>query len=126
MNVNRLRSEHRVLFHQYEGIMKNLTDKIVVNQIEWTNNESDMHLSCTVKNGFFAYKTTLVLPGMELNRLISQLQKQNNSLDIQDCLKIEQWEEDEFRYIFNFGEFSGTEFIFENQSNNQTLKQIRA
>ena len=126
MNVNRLRSEHRVLFHQYEGIMKNLTDKIVVNQIEWTNNESDMHLSCTVKNGFFAYKTTLVLPGMELNRLISQLQKQNNSLDIQDCLKIEQWEEDEFRYIFNFGEFAGAEFIFENQSNNQTLKQIRA
>lgn len=106
--------------------MKKLNDKIVINQIEWTNNESDMHISCTVQNGFFAYKTTLVLPGMELNRLISQLQKQNNIVDIQDCLKIEQWEENEFRYVFYFGQFTEAEFIFKNQMNNETLKQIRA
>jgi hypothetical protein len=124
--VNRLRSEHRVLFHQYEGIMKNLTEKTIINQIEWTNNESDMHISCTVKNGFFEYKTILVLPGTELNRVITKLQQQNDILDIQDCLEIEQWSEDEFRYVFNFKQFQDSEFIFQNQLSMDSFKQIRA
>ena len=106
--------------------MKNLADRIVVNQIEWTSNESDMHVMCTVKNGFFAYKTTLVLPGQELNKLISQLQKQSNNVDIQDGLRVEQWGEDEFRYVFNFGQFTENEFTFENRMNHESLKQIRA
>jgi hypothetical protein len=106
--------------------MKNLTEIIVINQIEWTNNESDMHISCRVQNGFFSYNTTLVLPGTELNRVVSRLQKQNDIVDIQDCLKVEQWSEDEFRYVFNFTQFGDSEFIFENQLTNTCLKQIRA
>jgi hypothetical protein len=113
-------------FIKYEGIMKNLADKIVVNQIEWTSNESDMHVMCTVKNGFFAYDTILVLPGNELNRLISKLQKQSDSIDIQDSLRIEQWGEEEFRYLFSIDQFTANEFTFENQMIHESLKQIRA
>ncbi len=106
--------------------MKNLTDKLVINKIEWTNNESDMHILCTVINGFFHYNTTLVMPGFELNRVISELQKQNCDVDIQDCLQIEQWSEDTFGYVFNLSNLVDSEFVFYNESLKDNLKQIRA
>lgn len=126
LHVNQLRSEQRALFHQFEENMKNSKDKIVINKIEWSNNESEMHISCNVQNGFFAYNTTLVLPGSDLNKVITQLQKQNNTIDIQDCLIVEQWAENEFLYVFNFGLFTNTEFQFENQILKDSPKQIRA
>lgn len=106
--------------------MKNLTDKMIVKQIEWTNNDSDMHITCTVRNGFFEYNTILVLPGFRLNKVLLELQKQNSDVDVQDCLKIEQWEEDEFRYLFEFSTLEAIEFVFVNQNISESLKQIRA
>jgi len=114
------------LFHQEGKDMKNLTDKIVVRQIEWMNNEADMHITCTVRNGFFEYNTTLVLPGFELNKVLLKLQKQHVEFDVQDCLKIEQWEEEEFRYLFDFSELTEKEFVFGSQTISENMKQIRA
>ncbi|MFA7272601.1 MAG: hypothetical protein WC044_01960 [Crocinitomicaceae bacterium] len=106
--------------------MKKLTDTLVVKRIDWENNHSDMLVTCDVQNGIFSYNSTLVLPGSELNKLLSHLQKQNVDLDLNDCLKVEQWSENEIHYIFDFSTFDTSEFVYEIHFSSNKLKQIRA
>jgi hypothetical protein len=106
--------------------MRNLTDTLIVKRIVWENNHSDMLVTCDVQNGIFCYNCTLVLPGTELNKLLSHLQKQNVDLDVNDCLKVEQWSETEIHYIFDFSTFDKNEFVYENHFSSDKLKQIRA
>lgn len=106
--------------------MRNLTDTLIVKRIDWENNHSDLLVTCDVRNGIFSYNSTLVLPGSELNKLLSQLQKQHVNLDLNDCLKVEQWSETEIHYIFDFSTFDTREFVYENHFSSDRLKQIRA
>lgn len=104
----------------------NALEKTIVKRIEWYNNEEEMMLTCEIANGALRYNTRIALSGSCLNRVLSDLQKQSPEYDLNDCLKIEQWSEEEVSFTFDFSSFSDVDFIFERPAQQFDFRQIRA
>ncbi len=102
------------------------TERTIVKRIEWLNNESEMVLSCEVQSGSLCYNTNIALPSSELNGVISNLQKQNPEEDINACLKIEQWTEEDVSFVFDFSHFNQIEFMLYRPTLELDFRQIRA
>lgn len=107
-------------------IMKQVQEKTIVRKIEWFNNESEMILSCDMINGAFTYSTDIVVPGDSLNRILSDLQKQTPELDLNECMKIEQWSEDEVSFIFDFSLNEDINLFYIQPAAEFNFRQIRA
>ena len=102
------------------------TERTIVKRIEWLNNESEMVLTCQVQSGSLCYNTNIALPSSELNSIISRLQKQNPDEDINACLKIEQWTEEDVCFVFAFSHFNHINFILYRPTLELDFTQIRA
>ncbi len=104
----------------------NTLEKIVVKRIEWLANESDMVLICENKMGNLSYNSRISLPSIFLNKVISDMQKQQPELDLNDCLRIEQWSETDVYYIYDFNAHSDNTFLYQPQVQEFNFRQIRA
>lgn len=104
----------------------NTVEKIVVKRIEWLANESDMVLICENNLGTLSYNSRISLPSILLNQVISDMQKQQPDLDVNDCLKIEQWSENDVYYIYDFESLSERSFQYQAQVQEFNFRQIRA
>ena len=124
-NVNCLRCADRNLYHQKRVDMK-ANEKIVVKKIEWLNGESEMTLLCENRSGNLSYNSRISLPADLLNKVVSDLQKQAPERDINDCLKIEQWSEQDVCFIYDFTNLSSTEFMYQREILQLDFRQIRA
>lgn len=104
----------------------NTMEKTVVRKIEWYSNEEEMLLMCDIQNGAFTYSSKIALAGSALNKVLSNLQKQNPDRDINDCLQIEQWSEEDVTFCFDFSYFFDSEFVFVQHAQQIDFRQIRA
>jgi hypothetical protein len=104
----------------------NTAEKIVVKRIEWLANESDMVLICENKMGNLSYNSRISLPSILMNKVISDMHKQQPEIDLNDCLRIEQWSETDVYYIYDFDGHSNTSFLYHPQVQEFNFRQIRA
>lgn len=104
----------------------NTLEKTIVRKIEWFSNDTEMILSCEVVNGVLRYNTKIAVAGSCLNQVLSDMQKQSKDYDVNDCLIIEQWSEDEVSFLFDFSNWNETEFIFQKPNKSWNFRQIRA
>lgn len=104
----------------------NTVEKIVVKRIEWLANESDMVLICENKMGNLSYNSRISLPSILMNKVISDMHKQQPEIDLNDCLRIEQWSETDVYYIYDFDGHSNTSFLYYPQVQEFNFRQIRA
>lgn len=104
----------------------NSIEKTIVRKIEWFNNEDEMMMTCEIMNGALRYNSRIAISGSCLNKVLSELQKQTPDYDLNDCLKIEQWSEDEVSFTFDFTRFSEIDLVFERPSFQFDFRQIRA
>lgn len=104
----------------------NTMEKTVIKRIDWLSQETEMVLFCEVQSGNLFYNTSIALPCSELNKVICELQKQNPNVDIQDCLKIEQWTEEDMNFVYDFSLYQNEEFLLHTPSLEFEFRQIRA
>jgi quinol monooxygenase YgiN len=75
-----------------------------IKRIEWMEQDTEMVVIFEEKKGNLSYDSRVLLPANYLNRILCDLQKENEGIDPNSFLKVEQWSENEFNYIFEFSE----------------------
>jgi hypothetical protein len=101
-------------------------EKTIVKKVEWFSNSAEMTLICVNETGNLRYASVLNLPSDCLNKVLSDLQKQAPEVDINECLKIEQWSETDINFVFDFSALENQEFTFTRNVLEIDYRQIRA
>lgn len=102
------------------------SENIVVKKIEWMSGENNMVLVCDTQSGNLVYPSRITLPSDQLNRVVSDLQKQHPQTDINECLIIEQWSEDDVLFVYDFSCVSFGDYIYHRAFEELDFRQIRA
>lgn len=101
--------------------------KIVqVNAIIFESNDTDVLIKGTVFMGHMAYNTDVLISSSMLNRLISQLQKENESLEFNDLLTTEKMDDEQWLFTAKLDEVEHRMIDLSALSPAQSLRQIRA
>jgi hypothetical protein len=98
--------------------------KVQIKRIEWMNQDNDLIVTVKESKDLLSYDSQWILPSESLNKILSEIQKQEEVIDINDYLSIEQWSASEINYVFNF-EREKSLFI-NGLSETPNLRQIRA
>lgn len=97
-----------------------------INSILFESNDCDVLVKGTVTSGFMTYNTDVLISMTMLNRLISQLQKENISLDFNDLLNSERMDDGQWLYSANLSNLTHRMVDLSDLSPAQPFRQIRA
>ncbi|MFT7345292.1 MAG: hypothetical protein ACI9XP_001886 [Lentimonas sp.] len=103
-----------------------MNEQLKVRRIEWLEGENDMILFGEVINGIFSYESKIILPSSVLNSILSQVQKQNHGMDVNECMSVEQWSQSQTNYVFNFDSINNPLPLLDTSGFASNYKQIRA
>ena len=99
---------------------------IEVSTILFESNDPEVLLKGTVSKGFMTFDTDVIISHTQLNQLMNQLQKQNQSLEYDTLLTSEKMYNDETLYTANFTSDLNRSVNLEELMFSESLKQIRA
>jgi len=99
---------------------------IEVNSILFESNDSEVLVKGTITKGHMTFDTDVIISHSQLNCLINQLQKQNNSLEVSELLTSERMYNDEILYSAELSAISNRRVDLENLTVMRPVKQIRA
>ena len=99
---------------------------IEVNTILFESNDPEVLVKGTMTKGHMAFETDMLISQSQLNRLINQLQRQNNNLEVSALLKSEKMYNDETLYTAELSEVSNRSIDLQDLSVISPIKQIRA
>lgn len=105
-----------------EAVQKTLQ----VNAIIFESNDTDVLIKGTVFMGHMAYNTDVLISSSMLNRLISQLQKDNDSLEFNDLLMAEKMDDQQWLYTAKLEAVEHRMIDLSALAPTQSLRQIRA
>ncbi len=97
-----------------------------INSILFESNDPDVLVKGTVSKGHMTYSTDVLISNSQLNRLISQLQKQNEGLDFAELLSTEKMEENNWLYSADLSGIQDRIIDLDQLSPVAPLRQIRA
>jgi hypothetical protein len=98
--------------------------KVQIKRIEWMNQDNDLIVTVKESKDLLSYDSQWILPSESLNKILSEIQKQEEGIDINDYLSIEQWSASEINYVFNFEREKS--LYIKGLSETPNLRQIRA
>jgi hypothetical protein len=75
-------------------------------RIEWMQKDSEMVVTLREYQGVMEYQTRLIMPSSFLNQFLLDLQKVKGDLDLDQKMRVEQWSEDEFNFVFDFSDLN--------------------
>ena len=97
-----------------------------VRKIEWLEGENELTLHAEVLNGIFSYESKIILPSNSLNAVLSRIQKDNQEVEVNDCMVVEQWSQNQSNYVFNFEANLEALPLLSTQDLSGNYRQIRA
>ncbi|OFZ54358.1 MAG: hypothetical protein A3D92_23610 [Bacteroidetes bacterium RIFCSPHIGHO2_02_FULL_44_7] len=106
--------------------MKAIQKTLQVNAIIFESNDTDVLVKGTVFMGHMAYNTDVLISSTMLNRLISQLQKDNESLEFNDLLMREKMDDQQWLYTAKLDAVEHRMIDLSALAPAQSLRQIRA
>lgn len=105
----------------------NEAEKIItVNQILFETNDDEVVIKGDIQDGVMNYNSEVILSHSQLNMLLNQLSKQNDSFSINDYLVSEKMYNGELLYSADISSVSSSSFNLNLISFNAQMKQIRA
>ena len=99
---------------------------ITVNQILFETNDPEVVIKGAIQDGVMNYNSEVVLSHSQLNMLLNQLRKQNDSFTINDYLISEEMYNGEVLYSADISSVSSSSFNLNLISFDAQMKQIRA
>ncbi len=97
-----------------------------INSILFESGDQDVLVKGTVTSGFMTYNTDVLISMTMLNLLISQLQKENDSLEFDELLVREKMEDGQWMYTASLQELSHRMIDLGALAPAQSVRQIRA
>ncbi len=83
--------------------MNKASNKIEISSLVFTSNDPEVLVKGTVSRGKLSYETELLISQTQLNMVINQLSKQNDSFSVDNYLKTEQVDQYEKLFYADFG-----------------------
>lgn len=106
--------------------METTSKTLQINSILFETGDSDVLVKGTVTSGYMTYPTDALISMSMLNHLISQLQKENESLNFNDLLVSEKMDDGEWLYSANLSHLDHRLIDLGTFSPMQSVRQIRA
>ena len=78
--------------------MKKVHEKIAIASLVFTSNDAEVLVKGTVSRGKLSYETELLITQTQLNMVLNQLSRQNESFSVDNYLKMEQV--DQYEHVF--------------------------
>lgn len=100
--VNCLRSTVPSLTQQIRNVMNKAQNKIAISSLVFTSNDPEVLVKGNVSRGKLSYETELLITQTQLNMVLNQLSKQNESFSVDSYLKTEQVDQYEQLYYADF------------------------
>lgn len=106
--------------------MNEVGKTITVNQILFESNDPEVLIKGAVQDGVMNYDSEVILSHSQLNILLNQLRKQNDSFSINDYLISEEMYNGEVLYSADFSSVFYSSINLNLISNDSQMRQIRA
>ena len=99
---------------------------IEVNTILFESNDPEVLVKGTMTKGHMTFETDMLISQSQLNRLINQLQRQNNNLEMSQLLRSDKMYDNETLYTAELSSVSNRSINLRDLSVLRPVKQIRA
>ena len=99
---------------------------ITVNEIIFESNDPEVVIKGRIQDGVMNYSSEVILSHSQLNMLLNQMRKQNDTFSINDYLISEEMYNGEVYYCADISSVSSSSFNLNLISHDSQLKQIRA
>lgn len=106
--------------------MNKTANKIEISSLVFTSNDPEVLIKGTVSRGKLSYETELLITQTQLNMVLNQLSKQNESFSVDTYLKSEQVNQYEKLYYADFGSVSNAMIDIRPIVKSNEITQIRA
>ncbi|NVK64520.1 MAG: hypothetical protein HWE22_08020 [Flavobacteriales bacterium] len=106
--------------------MNTAHNNIAITSLVFTSNDPEVLVKGNVSKGKLNYETELLISQTQLNMVVNQLSKQNETFQINDYLKSEQVDQYEQLFYADFSELSNRLIDIRPIVKNHQIKQIRA
>lgn len=107
-------------------MMETTHKTLQINSIVFESGDQDVLVKGTVTSGVMTYNTDVLISMSMLNLLISQLQKENESLDFNELLVSEKMDEGQWMYSANLHHVHHRMIDLGSLAPSESLRQIRA
>lgn len=97
-----------------------------INSILFESGDQDVLVKGTVTSGFMTYNTDVLISMSMLNLVISQLQKENESLDFNELLVSEKMDDGQWMYSAHLDHVDHRMIDLGSLAPSQAIRQIRA
>lgn len=106
--------------------MISLFDRIIVNRIQFQENDREVLVNCLVYQNNSAFETTLWIGFSDLNRLLAKIAQLNDDFREEDLFKRIPMGQQGNWYEFDSRRFGSSGFVLEDMSFQENVRQIRA
>jgi hypothetical protein len=106
--------------------MKKAHQKIEIASLVFTTNDPEVLVKGTVSRGKLSYETELLITQTQLNMVINQLSRQNESFSVDHYLKTEQVDQYEQLFYADFSTLVDTTIDIASIIKSRQITQIRA
>jgi len=88
--------------------------------------ENEVLLQGNVHKGNLSYETDVVISHTQLNRIMSELQRNNENSNVNDCLDSKEVKPNEWLYFADFSALAQSQITLDSLVHYEEIKQIRA
>jgi len=106
--------------------MNKAQNNIAISSLVFTSNDPEVLVKGMVSRGKLSFETELLITQTQLNMVLNQLGKQNESFQVDTYLKSEQVDQNERLYYADLGSLENTKIDIRPIMKQQQIKQIRA
>lgn len=106
--------------------MKKVHDKIAISSLVFTTNDPEVLVKGIVSRGKLSYETELLITQTQLNMVINQLSRQNESFSVDNYLKSEQVDQYEQLYYADLSSVVHSTIDIRPIVKSRQITQIRA
>jgi hypothetical protein len=97
-----------------------------VSEVVFESNDPEVVVRGNMSKGVMNYDTEIIISHTQLNQIVNQLQKVNETTAVSELFKVEKMYDGEQMFSANFTQLNHNQIDLGYISNNTMLKQIRA
>jgi gluconate kinase len=124
--VNCLRSTAASLNQQKRNDMNKAQNNIAISSVVFISNDPEVLVKGSVSRGKLSFETELLITQTQLNMVLNQLRKQNESFRVDNYLQSEQVDQYEQLYYADFASVQNTTIDMRPIIKENQITQIRA
>lgn len=106
--------------------MNTSSKTIEIKRIQFESNDPDVLIKGTVKQGNLEYPTDILVSQTQLNKIVNQLKKQNESFELNEIITVDQMGMNEYMYTAKFNSEVNSRLYLKDLLQHQPYIQIRA